>query len=167
MVNVLFNDFSYEILPKQLETFDKYSKILQWGRANPTRFLEDFVGLKFTDHQKYVLLSSWIPSNVVWVCSRSTGKSFMSAPFIMARSLLIPSHNTYIMGPTGSQAQETFTKMENPAVNAAAIRKLERLMFRPNMQASTSTVVMVNLCRMIPRPTPARIPMIVSTIFSR
>ena len=27
-VNVLFNDFSYEILPKQLETFDKYCKIL-------------------------------------------------------------------------------------------------------------------------------------------
>ena len=50
MVNVLFNDFSYEILPKQLETFDKYSKILQWGRANPTRFLEDFVGLKFTEN---------------------------------------------------------------------------------------------------------------------
>jgi hypothetical protein len=39
----------------------------------------------------------------------------MSAPLIMARSLLIPSHNTYIMGPTGSQAQETFSKMENLA----------------------------------------------------
>jgi hypothetical protein len=44
----------------------------------------------------------------------------MSAPFIMARSLLIPSHNTYIMGPTGSQAQETFTKMENLAKNNIA-----------------------------------------------
>lgn len=119
-VNVLFNDFSYEILPKQLETFDKYCKILQWGRANPTRFLEDFIGLRFTDHQKYVILSSWIPANCVWVCSRSSGKSFMSAPFIMARSLLIPSHNTYIMGPTGSQSQETFTKLENLAKNNIA-----------------------------------------------
>ena len=44
----------------------------------------------------------------------------MSAPFIMARSLLIPSHNTYIMGPTGAQAQETFTKMENLAKNNIA-----------------------------------------------
>lgn len=120
MVNVIFNDFSYEILPKQMETWDKYCKIINWGRANPTRFLEDFVGLQFTDHQKYVLLSSWIPSNVVWVCSRSTGKSFMSAPLIMARSLLIPSHNTYIMGPTGAQAQETFSKMENLAKNNIA-----------------------------------------------
>ena len=38
----------------------------------------------------------------------------------MARSLLIPSHNTYIMGPTGAQAQETFTKMENLAKNNIA-----------------------------------------------
>lgn len=120
MVNVIFNDFSYEVLPKQKETWDKYCKIIQWGRANPTRFLEDFIGLQMTDHQKYVLLSSWLPANVVWVCSRSTGKSFMSAPLIMARSLLIPSHNTYIMGPTGSQAQETFSKMENLAKNNIA-----------------------------------------------
>ena len=46
MVNVLFNDFSYEILPKQLETFDKYSKILQWGRQNATRFIEKFIGIQ-------------------------------------------------------------------------------------------------------------------------
>ena len=73
MINVLFNDFSYEILPKQLETFDKYSKILQWGRANPTRFLEDFVGLRFTDYQKYVLLSTWNARIAVWLMSRNSG----------------------------------------------------------------------------------------------
>lgn len=77
MVNVIFNDFSYEILPKQQETWDKYCKIIQWGRANPTRFLEEFVGLQMTDHQKYVMLSSWLPANVVWVCSRSTGKALV------------------------------------------------------------------------------------------
>lgn len=49
-----------------------------------------------------------------------THNSFMSAPFIMARSLLIPSHNTYIMGPSGSQSQETFTKLENLAKNNIA-----------------------------------------------
>ena len=120
MVNVLYGDLKCEILPKQLETFDKYSKILQWGRQNPTRFIEQFIGIQLTDYQKYVILSSWVPANVVWVCSRSSGKSFMSAPLIMARSLLIPSHNTYIMGPTSSQSQETFTKLENLAKNNIA-----------------------------------------------
>lgn len=67
MVNVIFNMASYEVLPRQMETWDKYCKIINWGRANPTRFLEDFIGMQFTDHQKYVLLSSWLPANVVWV----------------------------------------------------------------------------------------------------
>lgn len=44
----------------------------------------------------------------------------MSAPFIMAKSLLFPSFRTYIMGPTGSQAMETFSKMENLAKNNIA-----------------------------------------------
>lgn len=74
MINVIFNDFSYELLPKRLETYEKYCKILQWGRANPTRFMEDFLGVSLTDHQKWILLSSWVASNVVWLCSRSSGK---------------------------------------------------------------------------------------------
>lgn len=115
MINVIFNDLKCEILPKQLETYNKYCKILQWGRQHPTRFLEEFVGIMFTDHQKYVILSSWVPANVVWLCSRASGKSFMSAPFIMGRSLLFPNHNTYIMGPSGGQAIETMTKLENLA----------------------------------------------------
>lgn len=39
----------------------------------------------------------------------------MSAPFIMGRSLLIPSHNTYIMSASGGQAQATFNKLEQLA----------------------------------------------------
>ena len=75
MVNVIFNDFSYEILPKQKETFDKYCKILRWGRQHPTRFLEQFLNLEFSDMQKYVLLNSWVPANCVWVMARNSGKA--------------------------------------------------------------------------------------------
>ena len=117
MINVIFNDFSYEIAPKQKEVFYKYCKILQWGRKHPTRFLEDFLNLEFTDMQKYVLLSSWLPTNCTWVMSRNSGKSYLVSPFIMARALLLPNTNTYIMAPSGPQAQETFSKMENLAKN--------------------------------------------------
>lgn len=75
MINVIFNDFNYEILPKKLETFDKYCKVLQWGRQHPTRFAEQFMNLQFTDMQKWVFLSSWVPSNIVWLLSRSSGKA--------------------------------------------------------------------------------------------
>ena len=115
MINVIFKDFSYEILPKRLEIFEKYTKIIQWGRANPTRFIEDFFKIQLTDMQKYVLLSSWAPANVVWLMGRNSGKSFLAAPFMMARALLLPNTNTYIMAPSGGQAQETFQKMEDIA----------------------------------------------------
>jgi hypothetical protein len=44
-----------------------------------------------------------------------THNSFLSAPYVMTRSILIPNHKSYIMAPAGSQAQETFLKMEDLA----------------------------------------------------
>lgn len=67
MINVIFNDYNYNILPKQREIYDKYSKILRWGRKYPTRFIETFMGLTLTDAQKYVFLSSWVPKVCVWL----------------------------------------------------------------------------------------------------
>lgn len=49
-----------------------------------------------------------------------THNSYLSSPFMMARALLIPNNNIYIMGPSGNQAQETFTKLENLAKNNIA-----------------------------------------------
>lgn len=75
MINCLYNDFNYDLLPKRKELFEKYTKIIQWGRRNPTRFIEDFMKIQLTDHQKWMILSSWAPSTVVWLCSRATGKA--------------------------------------------------------------------------------------------
>ena len=75
MVSPIFNLLDCEILPKRKEIFDKYCKIIRWGRANPTRFIEDFFKLQLTDMQKYVLMSSWIPANIVWLMGRNSGKA--------------------------------------------------------------------------------------------
>lgn len=115
MINVIFRDFSYEILPKRLETYDKYCKIIRWGRRNPTRFLETFLFLEFTDHQKWIFLNSWCKQVSVILASRNSGKSYLTSPIVMAYSLLFPNHNTYILAPTGNQSQETFTKLEDLA----------------------------------------------------
>lgn len=44
-----------------------------------------------------------------------THNSFMASVFLMARALLLPNTNAYIMRPSGNQAQETFRKMEDIA----------------------------------------------------
>ena len=115
MVSPIFNLLDCEILPKRKEIFDKYCKIIRWGRANPTRFIENFFKLQLTDMQKYVLMSSWIPANIVWLMGRNSRKSYLVTPFMMARALLLPNTNTYIMAPSGGQAQGTFTKLEDLA----------------------------------------------------
>jgi len=51
-INVIFNDSDYNLMPKQKQVFEEYSKILNWGRANPIAFLEQFMNLQFTDMQK-------------------------------------------------------------------------------------------------------------------
>lgn len=75
MINVIYNRTDYEILERQKEAFDKYCKIIQWGRENPTRFMEQFLELELTDHQKYCVLGTWATSTAVWLMSRNSGKA--------------------------------------------------------------------------------------------
>jgi len=42
MINATFSDYDYQLLPKRQEQFEKYCKIIQWGRQHPTHFIEDF-----------------------------------------------------------------------------------------------------------------------------
>ena len=93
----------------------KFLKNIQRFYNGEELILQDFLKIQLTDHQKWMILSSWTPSTVVWLCSRATGKSFMASVFLMTRSLLLPNTNSYIMRPSGGQAQETFQKMEDIA----------------------------------------------------
>jgi hypothetical protein len=114
-VNVIYKITDYELAQLQQENFDKYLKIIKWGRRHPTRFMEEILQLQFTDHQKYILMSMWNASTVCILASRASGKSFLLAPYIQARSILYPNYNTCILAPTGGQAKLLFAKIENLA----------------------------------------------------
>ena len=86
-INVIYNQFDYEINQRKKEVWDKYNEIIQWGRMHPLRFAEIFLGLEFTDHQKYVFMSTWCAKEIVWVMSRNSGKSqFLDTPVYSAIS---------------------------------------------------------------------------------
>lgn len=102
-----------ELNERKLESFLKLSKIIQWGRRYPIKYIERFYGIVLTDYQKYVFMSSWLPRQSVWLQSRNSGKSFGIAPFVMAKANLFPNFQGYILGGgAGRQAQETFMKIE-------------------------------------------------------
>lgn len=73
-INVIFNQFDYEISERKKEIWDKYNKIIQWGRKHPLRFAETFLGVQFTDHQKYIFMSTWQAKFIVWLMGRNSGK---------------------------------------------------------------------------------------------
>ena len=86
MINVIFRDLDCEIMPKRLETYYRYCQILRWGRRNPTKFLETFMFLEFTDHQKWILLNSWCKTVSVILASRSSGKALaLDTPIYVLR----------------------------------------------------------------------------------
>jgi hypothetical protein len=60
-------------------------------------------------------MMSWVTPFNVWCQSRSSGKTTLFAPFIMTKSMLVPNYQTYIISGIGSQAQETFLKIEKIA----------------------------------------------------
>ena len=74
-INVIFNQFDYEISERKKEIWDKYNKVIQWGRKHPLRFAEIFLGVQFTDHQKYIFMSTWQAKFIVWLMGRNSGKA--------------------------------------------------------------------------------------------
>jgi hypothetical protein len=60
-------------------------------------------------------MKSWVTPFNVWCQSRGSGKTTMGAPFIMSKSNLFPNMQIYILSGVGSQAQETFMKIEKIA----------------------------------------------------
>lgn len=101
---------------RRLEGYLKLAELIQYSRKNPIFFVERFLGIELLDYQKYVFMRTWNTPFVVWTMSRSAGKTTLGSPYIMARSMLFPNYQTYILAGTGSQSQEMFMKIENIAM---------------------------------------------------
>ena len=104
-----------QISQRKLEGYLKYAEILQWGRKNPIKFCEQFMGIQFLDAQKYAFMNSWLAPYNLWCITRNGGKSTLSAPFIMAKGILVNGHNSYILSNVSAQSQDTFLKIEKIA----------------------------------------------------
>lgn len=100
---------------RKLEGYIKWAEIIRWGRRNPVKFCEKFIGIEFMDYQRYAFMNSWDKQFVMWLMTRNGGKSTLSAPFAMAKMMLFPNFEAYILSLTSAQSQDTFLKMEKIA----------------------------------------------------
>lgn len=126
----------YDMTTKKYREKVNLAEFLQWGRRNPSRFIEVVFGVQLMDYQRYLIDSSWSKPFVVWAMSRNGGKSVLAALFIMAKMLLIPGFKAYILAGVGSQSIELFTKMEQFAMkNIASFTNLNDI-FQSNVVKS-------------------------------
>lgn len=59
------------ISARKLENYYRWAKVVQWGRKNPVKFAEQFLGIEFMDYQRYTFMESWDKQFVIWLMSRN------------------------------------------------------------------------------------------------
>ena len=83
----------YNMTTKKYREKIDLAEFLQWGRRNPSRFIEEVFNVQLMDYQRYLIDSSWNKPFVVWAMSRNGGKSLLAALFIMAKIPLLSQLN--------------------------------------------------------------------------
>ena len=128
-----------ELSQREKETFDRYCKIIQWGRAHPIEFGRRFCGFDYYDYQSYQIYNTWYSMFALWLVCRDGAKTYDMSMYIMLRSMLFPYHISYFLGNTGEQAKEVFKKMEKIAKKEIASARGLTDVFLNELEKSGST----------------------------
>jgi hypothetical protein len=122
-LTTLFNDESviyvkpgiYAMSARKLESLLYIAKLQKYYQCNPVRFIDDFFNIELLDAQAYIVQRTWNCPNVLVLASRGFGKSTIIDLILMSKDMLFCNVWSYIASGSGSQAEETFTKLEQIA----------------------------------------------------
>lgn len=115
MISVYSKKTVTELSLRKKEAMDRYVRLIQWGRSNPTQFVEKIFKVQLLDYQRYVFLNTWNSEVAVWLMSRNAAKSFLGGLYMMTRAMLFPMNDIYIASTVAGQSRDTFMKLENIA----------------------------------------------------
>ena len=105
----------YPMSNRKLEGLIKIAQLQKYYQCNPVRFINDFFNIELLDAQAYIVQRTWNCPNVLVLASRGFGKSTVIDLILMSKDMLFCNVWTYIASGSGSQAEETFTKLEQIA----------------------------------------------------
>ena len=122
-LNTLFDDDNviyvkpgiYAMSARKLESLLYIARLQKYYQCNPVRFIDDFFNIELLDAQAYVVQRTWNCPNVLVLASRGFGKSTVIDLILMSKDMLFCNVWSYIASGSGSQAEETFTKLEQIA----------------------------------------------------
>lgn len=101
---------------KKLEEYNKFSRIINWGRQNPVKFVEEFFQIQLMDFQTWSFMESWDKRFVMWLECRGAGKTAGLSIFEMTKMLLLPNYKIFVSAITAEQSADTFKKLEDIAL---------------------------------------------------
>lgn len=105
-----------DLSQRKIEEYERWNKIVQWGRSNPVRFSEEIFGAQLVDFQRYIFMESWWRQYVLWLCCRGMGKDTLGADMQMTKLMLIPDYHLYISCNAYAQSVDTFNKIRDIAL---------------------------------------------------
>ena len=122
-LDTLFDDESiiyvkpgiYAMSARKIESLLYIAQLQKYYQCNPVRFIDDFFNIELLDAQAYVVQRTWNCPNVLVLASRGFGKSTVIDLILMSKDMLFCNVWSYIASGSGSQAEETFTKLEQIA----------------------------------------------------
>ncbi len=102
----------YAMSSRKLDQLIEIAKWQKYYQCNPVRFIDDFFNIELLDAQAYIVQRTWNCPNVLVLASRGFGKSTIIDLILMSKDMLFCNVWSYIASGSGSQAEETFTKLE-------------------------------------------------------
>ena len=105
----------YAMSTRKLEALFYIARLQKYYQCNPVRFINDFFNIELLDAQAYIVQRTWNCPNVLVLASRGFGKSTIIDLILMSKDMLFCNVWSYIASGSGSQAEETFTKLEQIA----------------------------------------------------
>jgi hypothetical protein len=92
-------------------------------RANPHRFVRDYLGINLKLFQIILLYAMNFNHYFMYLASRGQGKSFLSAIYCLVRSILYPETKIIVASGTKGQAREIVEKIDDMRKNSANLQR--------------------------------------------
>jgi len=112
-MDYFFPPTKVELAQRQINEYELYTKIIQEGRKNPVWFMEEMLGIKLFDSQKYIVLNTWQARYVVWLMSRGFGKTSIANIYDVTRLMLVPNYKIFVSCNSASQSADFFKSLED------------------------------------------------------
>lgn len=100
---------------KNQNNVDRFMENLEswvaYWRANPHRFITDYLGLKLYDFQKILIYQMNMYPNFIFIASRGLAKSTLGLLFAIQRCILYPDQKVVIVAPTKRQSKNFVKKV--------------------------------------------------------